>query len=195
MPIQLAQCRFPGLAISNTEISVYFSNKTYVSNFIKQHSETVTVWNYQNADCSLRKKLLCVIYYNFRHNFAPSCELHISVKYRTAPCLPTRQSTATDSEPNAFPMSSSTGELKMKVAKRQCRFLLKPCNNVCVEHSQLQLSTFRVTTVQILVGRIRFAESGLDSVKLSAQIQIRIRKSSFQVHSLAKPKVLSSRMT
>ena len=36
---------------------ICFSIKTYGSNFIKQHSETVMVWNYQNADCSLRKKL------------------------------------------------------------------------------------------------------------------------------------------
>ena len=69
--IQLAQCRFPRLAISNSEILVYFSNKMYRSNFIKQHSETVVVWNYQNADCSLRKKCYCVIYYNFRHTFIP----------------------------------------------------------------------------------------------------------------------------
>ena len=29
------------------------------------------VWNYQNADCSLRKKFHCVIYYNFRQTFVP----------------------------------------------------------------------------------------------------------------------------
>ena len=43
MPIQLAQCRFPGLAISTAKILIYFSNKIYGSNFIKQHSETVMV--------------------------------------------------------------------------------------------------------------------------------------------------------
>ena len=44
VPIQLAQCRFPGLAISNAKISRYFSNEIYGSNFIKQHSsETVMV--------------------------------------------------------------------------------------------------------------------------------------------------------
>jgi len=59
--IQLAQCRFHGLAIPNA--------KVYGSNFIQQHSETVMVWNYQNADYSLRKKI--VIYYNFRHTFVP----------------------------------------------------------------------------------------------------------------------------
>jgi len=40
VPIQLAQCRFPGLAISNAKINT-FSNKTYGRYFIKQHSETV----------------------------------------------------------------------------------------------------------------------------------------------------------
>ena len=29
------------------------------------------VWNYQNADCSLRKKFYCVICYNLRHTFVP----------------------------------------------------------------------------------------------------------------------------
>jgi len=52
VPIQLAQCRFPALAISSAKILIYFSNKKYGSNFIKQHSETVMVRNYQNADCS-----------------------------------------------------------------------------------------------------------------------------------------------
>ena len=45
-----------GLAISNAKILIYFSNKMYGNNFIKQHSETVPVRSYQNADCSLRKK-------------------------------------------------------------------------------------------------------------------------------------------
>jgi len=42
-------------------LNVYFSNKTYGSNFIKQHSETVMVWNYQNADWSLRKNIVSFI--------------------------------------------------------------------------------------------------------------------------------------
>ena len=42
-PIQLAQCRFPGLAISNAKILIYFSNKIYGNNLIKQHSESVMV--------------------------------------------------------------------------------------------------------------------------------------------------------
>jgi len=43
VPIQLAQCRFPRLAISNAEMLIRFSNKTPGSNFIKQHLETVVV--------------------------------------------------------------------------------------------------------------------------------------------------------
>ena len=58
MPIQRAQCWFPGLATSSAKKLIYFSTKIYGSNFIKQHSETVMVWNHQNADCSLRKKFI-----------------------------------------------------------------------------------------------------------------------------------------
>jgi len=43
VPIQLAQCRFPGLAIFNAKILIYFSNKTYGSNFIKQLSEKIKI--------------------------------------------------------------------------------------------------------------------------------------------------------
>jgi len=67
-PIQLAQCRLSGLAISYVKLLKYFSNKICGSNFVKRHSETVMVWNYQNAGCSLRKKLLWSI---FRHTFVP----------------------------------------------------------------------------------------------------------------------------
>jgi len=57
-------------AISNVSVNI-FSTKMYRSNFNKQQSETVVVWNYKNADCSLRKKFHCVIYCNFRHSFVP----------------------------------------------------------------------------------------------------------------------------
>jgi len=67
----MAQCRFARLAISSAKTLIYFSNKTYGRNFIKQHTETVMVSNYQNADCSLREKFCRVIYYNFRHTFVP----------------------------------------------------------------------------------------------------------------------------
>jgi len=49
------QYRFPG----HFQILRYFSNKIYGNNFIRQHSETVMVWNYQSDDCSLRKKISC----------------------------------------------------------------------------------------------------------------------------------------
>jgi len=40
-PIQLAQCRFPGLAISNDEMLIYFLNKIYV---ILSNSTRKLVW-------------------------------------------------------------------------------------------------------------------------------------------------------
>ena len=43
VPIQLAQCWLPGLAISSAKILIHFFKKIYGSNFIKQHSETVKV--------------------------------------------------------------------------------------------------------------------------------------------------------
>jgi len=49
---------FPGLAISNAKIEIYFSNKIYGSNVVKQHLETVTVWNYHHSDCSLKNKFI-----------------------------------------------------------------------------------------------------------------------------------------
>jgi len=58
VPDTVAQCRFPGLAISSAKILKYFSNKIYGRSFIKHHSETVMVRNYENADCSLRKKII-----------------------------------------------------------------------------------------------------------------------------------------
>jgi len=43
VPIQLAQCRFPRLAISDADAKmlIYFSNKIHGSIFVKQHSDTV----------------------------------------------------------------------------------------------------------------------------------------------------------
>jgi len=46
------------LAISNARMLIYYSNKIHVSNFVKRHSETVVVRNYQNVDCSLREKII-----------------------------------------------------------------------------------------------------------------------------------------
>ena len=62
VPIQLAQCSFPGLGISNVKIRIHFLNKIYGHNFIKQHSETVVVSIYKNADSSLKTiNLLCYL--------------------------------------------------------------------------------------------------------------------------------------
>ena len=69
VPIQLAQCRFPGWPFPTLKCQYVFRIKY---NFIKRLSETVTIWNCQNADWFLRKKMLSVICYNFRHTFVLS---------------------------------------------------------------------------------------------------------------------------
>ena len=64
--MQKQQCRkgnesawhIPALAISNAKMLIYFSNEICDNKFVKQHQETAMVLNYQNADCSLRKKIL-----------------------------------------------------------------------------------------------------------------------------------------
>jgi len=71
-PIQLAQCCFPGLAISNVKILKYIFFQIKYTEALSSNStrKLLWFWNYQNADRSLRKKY-CVIYYNFRHIFVP----------------------------------------------------------------------------------------------------------------------------
>ena len=56
VPIQLAQCWFPELAFSTAKISIYFKQNIRKQFYIRQHSETLMVWNYQNADCSIKNK-------------------------------------------------------------------------------------------------------------------------------------------
>jgi len=73
VPIQLAQCRFYGLAVSNAKMLRYFQVKIYGSNFIKQHSETDTVRNYESADCSLREKNTVSIIITFGTLSLPVC--------------------------------------------------------------------------------------------------------------------------
>jgi len=59
VPIQLAQCRFPGLAfISNDKILIYFSNKIYGSNFFQTALKNGYGLKLPNADRSLRKKII-----------------------------------------------------------------------------------------------------------------------------------------
>jgi len=72
VPIQLAQCRFSGLAISSAKILILFSNKIYTEAILSD-STRILLWFdiTKNTDCSLRKKFYCVIYYNFWHTFVP----------------------------------------------------------------------------------------------------------------------------
>ena len=66
-PIQLAQGRFPGLAISSVKILIYFSNQIHGSDFIDTRK---MLWfqKYQTANCSLRENFYGVILW---HTFVP----------------------------------------------------------------------------------------------------------------------------
>jgi len=59
VPIQLAQCRFPGLAIFNAKILKKISNKIHGSNFSNSTRKLLWFEITKNADRNLRKKLLC----------------------------------------------------------------------------------------------------------------------------------------
>ena len=68
-PIQLEQCRFPGLAISNSKILIYF----FKQNIRKQFYQTAlgNCYGLKLPKCwwQFKKKCYCVIYYNFRLSF------------------------------------------------------------------------------------------------------------------------------
>ena len=54
MPIQLAQCWFPWLAISNAKIQIYFSNKIHRSNFITQRRQNLVSSDSTTVEISCR---------------------------------------------------------------------------------------------------------------------------------------------
>ena len=61
VPIQLAQCWFSVMAIHSAKILMYFSNKIYGSNLIKQHSETIMVYNQRNLRVAVLKYKFIVL--------------------------------------------------------------------------------------------------------------------------------------
>ena len=70
VPIQLSQCWFFGLAISNAKLLIYSSTKIYENNFIKQRSETAVFEISKMVIGILKKYIYSVIYYTFRHTFS-----------------------------------------------------------------------------------------------------------------------------
>ena len=68
VPIQLAQCWFPGLAISNAKLLIYFSKIKYTE-AILSNSTRKQLWLEVTEMLIAVKKLYCVIYYNFRRTF------------------------------------------------------------------------------------------------------------------------------
>jgi len=53
VPMQLAQCWFPWLAVTNAKLSIYFKVK-YTEAILSNNTRNI-VSNYKNADCSLKK--------------------------------------------------------------------------------------------------------------------------------------------
>ena len=93
MPIQLAQwrqCWFPGLAISNAKIQIYFSNTICRNNNQTAFGNCYGL-KFANVDCSFLKKykfvVLSPIYYNFRHTFVPYGRRLTTVTQQTATLL------------------------------------------------------------------------------------------------------------
>jgi len=92
VPIQLAQwrqCWFPGLAISNAKIQIYFSNTICRNNNQTAFGNCYGL-KFANVDCSLKKYKFVVlgpIYYNFRHTFVPYGRRLTTVTQQTATLL------------------------------------------------------------------------------------------------------------
>jgi len=70
VPIQLAQCWFPALAISSAKIYIYFSNKICGSNCIKQCRKLLWFEITKMLIAAWKINLLCYLWY-FRHTFVP----------------------------------------------------------------------------------------------------------------------------
>jgi len=64
-PIQLSQCRFPGLAISNANIYIYIYIYIFERNIREQFYQTAL------GNCYGLKLAKCWLQFNFRHTFVP----------------------------------------------------------------------------------------------------------------------------
>jgi len=67
VPIQLTQCRFPELAISNAKILIYFLNKNNAEAILSNSSRKLLLFEITK----MLKKKYYVIYDNLRHTFVP----------------------------------------------------------------------------------------------------------------------------
>jgi len=67
VPIQLAQCRFPGLAISNAKIRIYFFQIKYTEGILSNSTRKL-LW-FEITKMLIAVLNYCAIYYNFLHTF------------------------------------------------------------------------------------------------------------------------------
>jgi len=70
VPIQLAQCWFPGLAISNAKYKYIFQIK-YTEALLSNSTRKLLRFEITKVLLQFKKLFYCVIYYNLRHIFAP----------------------------------------------------------------------------------------------------------------------------
>jgi len=70
-PVQLAQCWFPGLAVSSAKIQTYFKIKC--TQAILSNSTRKLSWLEisKKLIAGVNNEIYCVIYYNFRHTLVP----------------------------------------------------------------------------------------------------------------------------
>jgi len=71
VPIQLAQCRFPGLVISNAKILIYFFQIKYTKAILLNSTQKLLWLEIAKMLIAVSEKKYCVIYCNFRLTFVP----------------------------------------------------------------------------------------------------------------------------
>jgi len=69
--MQLAQCRFPGLVITNAKILIYFFIYNTRKQFYQPALRNCHGLNLPQCRLQFKKKRYCVVYYNLRHTFVP----------------------------------------------------------------------------------------------------------------------------
>jgi len=85
-PIQLAQCRFPGLVISNARIEIYFSNKKIRKQFYRTSLGNRYGLKLRKCWLQFKKSKFCSV--NFWHTFVPYALARGKIPSRLSILLP-----------------------------------------------------------------------------------------------------------
>ena len=157
-PIQLAQCRFLGLAIFNGKIIIFFSKK----NIRKQFYQTAlgNCYGLKLPKCWLQFKKIfyCVIYYNCRHTFVP---YSISVRSRGFVQSGTSSYLAKLRKRKRNKKRNSYGKVNVrKSATANCREskttdLIRRCEWSLIHLAQTPLICWRLICSSILIADLK----------------------------------------